>query len=100
MRKKNTILGICAVYLVDHARAYLTLIAVRPDSQGLGVASFLLKEMESYLRDLNFCTVELEVYKTNSNALKLYSKFGYQTKAESEHSYYLIKYLNITSENA
>ncbi len=50
---------------------------VPPDRRGLGIAGFILKELEIWALDLNYKKCVLETGKKQPEAIKLYLKSGY-----------------------
>ena len=50
---------------------------VKPEYRGRGVAMLILKELESWAKELNFSTCILETGKKQIEAISLYNKAGY-----------------------
>ena len=50
---------------------------VKPEYRGRGVAMLILKELESWAKELNFSTCILETGKKQIEAISLYKKTGY-----------------------
>ena len=50
---------------------------VKPEYRGRGVAMLILKELESWAKELNFSTCILETGKKQIEAINLYKKTGY-----------------------
>ena len=50
---------------------------VKPEYRGRGVAMLILKELESWAKELNFSTCILETGKKQIEAISLYKKAGY-----------------------
>lgn len=53
-------------------------IAVRPDSQGMGIGSTLLNEIRKYAIQQGYHRVRLDVIDTNPKARKLYERSGFK----------------------
>ncbi len=51
---------------------------VPPEHRGKGIASKLLKELEQWIKDLNYSRCVLETGKKQPEAIALYKKHGYQ----------------------
>jgi len=52
-------------------------IAVHPEYRGLGIASYMVKEMLEIMKESNCRSVFLEVRFSNEEARKMYEKFGF-----------------------
>lgn len=85
---------------------YILNIAVRPEYRGQGIGKALVNFLiESYRDSLRFIT--LEVRPSNTEALKLYSRFGFEKAGErknyysnpSENALLLTKHFNSLKEN-
>ena len=50
---------------------------VKPEYRGRGIAMLILKELESWAKELNFSTCILETGKKQIEAISLYKKAGY-----------------------
>ena len=59
---------------------YITNIAVLPEYRNKGVASSLLKRLDSFAKEKALAFISLEVRKSNNTAISLYEKFGYKTE--------------------
>ena len=59
---------------------YITNIAVLPEYRNKGVASSLLKRLDSFAIEKALAFISLEVRKSNNTAISLYEKFGYKTE--------------------
>lgn len=64
-------------YYVMYERAELININVLPDYQNRGIASKLLEYMINDCINKNVTSITLEVKETNSNAIYLYKKYGF-----------------------
>ncbi len=81
--------GLLAAYCNDQsqATAYITSLSVSPRFQGQGVAAKLLNNCISYLTQLGFIAIKLEVNRHNTKAMNLYEKYGFlvdQISGESQ----------------
>lgn len=54
-------------------------IAVRTDKRNLGIGSLILEKLIDISKSLNSSFLTLEVNVNNSNAIKLYEKFGFKS---------------------
>jgi ribosomal-protein-alanine N-acetyltransferase len=78
---------------------HIITLNVAPNYRHKGIASKLLHEIESLLRDRSISECRLEVREDNHAAIKLYHKLGYQTMGKLEryygnkHGFYLKKAL-------
>jgi ribosomal-protein-alanine N-acetyltransferase len=79
--ENQEIVGFLAISIVM-AEVELTNLAVRPDFQGQGVASSLLKRLSEFEAD-----IFLEVRASNLSAQKLYKKFGFEAYHERKAYY-------------
>ena len=69
-------------------------IAVDPDYQNKGIGTLLVKFILQELKNQGFDGVRILVGVDNVNAVKLYSKFGFENCGETErfgHSHYLLE---------
>lgn len=82
----NNVVGyIGAELLVDHAD--ITAIATHKDYLKQGIASSLLKSLESILKEQNIESIFLEVRDSNIPAINLYTKHGFN-KIATRAKYY------------
>lgn len=66
---------------------HITNIAVKPESQGCGIGSFLIDEVEKFAI-MNGCTkMSLEVRVSNRDAQRLYRRVGFESH-RIRHNYY------------
>lgn len=63
---------------VTESDLHITNIAVHSDFRFLGCATFLLQQLEKYARVLNKQWLSLEVRASNTKAIRLYQKFGFE----------------------
>ena len=90
--------GLAAFYCNDQVkrRAFLTHLAVAPESRGRGLGTALLNYAKAYSESLGMTSMLLEVYNSNENARRLYIASGFlETKLDpgngrSEHSLYML----------
>jgi putative acetyltransferase len=61
----------------DSETAEIKRMFVLPEFRGNGVASKILFELESWAKELNYTSVQLETSQKLENAITLYRKFGY-----------------------
>lgn len=89
------VLGYCAFYANDSdtQNAYISLIAVRPESQNLHVGSQLLKVCEEIAECRGMCCCLLEVKKNNFSAIRFYQANGFVFLNERENSLLMKKQL-------
>lgn len=88
---KKDVIGISAFYANDIEKkiAYISFIATLSNYRHLGIASNILKVIISFLQKKGFKSLELEVYKDNTVAVKFYLSKGFKTKLQNETSYFL-----------
>ncbi len=84
--KDNT--GWCghAVFSVAAGEAELLILAVDPAKQGMGIAKYLLAEMQSQLSQVA-STMFLEVRESNETAIGLYETLGFNQIGERVNYY-------------
>ncbi|PKM11094.1 MAG: GNAT family N-acetyltransferase [Gammaproteobacteria bacterium HGW-Gammaproteobacteria-3] len=75
----STLIGLVAVYCNDDERriAYITSVSVLEEWRGQGIASQLLKWCIRHVKELDLDHIELEVDRSNIDAIKLYEKMGF-----------------------
>lgn len=87
----------CAMYINDMEtrQAYITMFAVHPDYQGLGIGQKLMYESINFAKKQGMHSIKLEVNDGSSQAIKLYLRTGYKFLEErkSKSSRYMIKIL-------
>ena len=91
----SDIMGYIAVYANDikTRTAYVSLFAVKSDYQRHGVGRCLLKEAELLAKQRGLDRIQLEVQKSNGNAINFYINNGFRQEAENPDSWYMIKEL-------
>jgi ribosomal protein S18 acetylase RimI-like enzyme len=67
-------------FVVAEKRAHLRRVAVNPLSRGLGVGRLLMTDALAVARDLQAQTMSLNVYGSNTVAIRLYEAMGFQTR--------------------
>ena len=61
----------------------IPLLAVSPDSQGLGVGKLLIEHAEAWAKNLDCRLLHLEIFANNTKANRFYQNLGFQ--AETVH---------------
>src|SRR5262245_45301074 len=91
IRETARLTAFAAIYCNDPhgTTAFLSMIAVRKDRRGRGLARVLLDMCSRYLRERHFTTLKLEVYRNNMPARQMYERLGFQVVDESESSFVL-----------
>lgn len=87
--------GFIAYYNNDESKelAFLTMILIRRDFQGRGIGKLLLEFSINDLTKNGFKNYGLEVLKSNDNAVRLYERLGFITKASRGELWYMEKTL-------
>ncbi len=82
----NNLVGLIAAYFnnYDTKAGYITNVSVIKEFQGYGIASKLLSNTIKYGKNNGFISVALEVNIKNSNAIKLYEKYGFIATEQSQ----------------
>lgn len=62
-------------HIIDEG--YITNIAVHPDSRGQGVATALVHVLDAYAKDNELAILTLEVRRSNSEAIGIYEREGF-----------------------
>lgn len=65
-------------------RAYLYSLRVRPPWRNLGVGSKLIAVLEDTLRQMKFTRLTLNVARVNQQAIRLYTRLGFQIVAKED----------------
>jgi len=78
--KNDDFRGFIAFYDNDNKSrvGFLSFLAVSKSFEGLGIASHLINKAITILQEKNFVEFKLEVSKKNINAIKFYTKFGFE----------------------
>lgn len=92
---KGEMLGFISYYNNDSHKidAYLTMILVSKNAQGMGIGKLLLDISIADLKKKGFSTYSLEVLKENCKAIKLYRDYGFQIFEEKAYSFLMKKIL-------
>ena len=87
----------CAMYVNDKKtqQAYISMFAVYPDYQKLGIGQRLMNECVDFAKRQRMRSIKLEVRDENISAIRFYEKNGYifSGKRGSENSRYMIRTL-------
>ena len=75
----------CANIIIDYI--HLLNLAVAPDYRKKGIASEFIRKIESAALKRNIYGITLEVRETNTAAINLYRKFGFDVKGNREKYY-------------
>ncbi len=78
---------IAQIELAELEFGHIITINVAPNYRHKGIATKLLHEIESLLKQRGIVECRLEVREDNSAAIKLYHKLGYQTISKLERYY-------------
>ncbi len=83
---QNQIVGTAAYYpcLNYHSRVEIRKMYLLPHVRGKGVGKFLLKEIETVIKDRGFQEILIETVSVLKEAVNLYEKYGYQPITEVE----------------
>jgi ribosomal protein S18 acetylase RimI-like enzyme len=94
--ENNELTGLIAIYCNDHETktGFITNVSVIKESAGNGIAYELMKNCITYLKEIKFNGISLEVNGNNLPAIKLYEKFNFILKERKGNS--LILQLNLT----
>lgn len=95
--REGEILGYVNLVFGKHRKfrgnAYLVNAAVQVSERGKGVGSLIFKKAEEYAKNRGSRRMELEVFATNTGAVKLYERLGYKIEGvkkravENSHDY-------------
>lgn len=82
----NNLVGLIAAYFNNYNTriGFITNVSVIKEYQGFGIASKLLSNTIKYGKNNGFISVALEVNIKNSNAIKLYEKYGFVATEQSQ----------------
>jgi ribosomal protein S18 acetylase RimI-like enzyme len=77
---------------VEHRgdKLFIRMIAVHPAHQGRGIGSKLLESVIASAVEQS-TGIELEVFKINAEAKKLYEKYGFAVQGETPASYVMVR---------
>ena len=89
LNENDEIMGFAAFYCNDEVskKAYLSMIAVIGEYQGLGIGRKLLNIVENICRSCNMVMLQLEVNKDNFKAISFYRMNGYSMYEVYDKSY-------------
>jgi ribosomal protein S18 acetylase RimI-like enzyme len=79
-----------AHYADGHSRAYLYSLRVRPEWQGQGVGTRLIRAAEAALRARGFTCAVIAAGKANPGARRLYERLGYRAFTEDPGVWYFV----------
>jgi GNAT superfamily N-acetyltransferase len=65
-------------YFTGHARAYVDVLVVAPEAEGLGVGRGLMNHAEGWARQHGCREVVLDVFANNVGAIAFYERCGYR----------------------
>ncbi len=82
----NAVLGYVNFYVIAE-EAHMLNLAIHPDWRKKGLATRLLEYSLEHLRHMNAPQVFLEVREGNRDAIKLYSRFGFQAIGKRKRYY-------------
>lgn len=86
-RSNQKIVGLIAFYENMNAEEiYIPYVCTCMNHRKQGIANLLLNKLIEYSNSINY-NVALEVLKTNSPAVSLYNKFGFEIYSESDTKY-------------
>jgi ribosomal protein S18 acetylase RimI-like enzyme len=87
--------GFIAYYDNDSNKetAYLTMIAIDPDIQGMGYGKNLIKLSFENLKNKGFKKFKLEVLSNNIKAISLYEDLGFAKNQDNGDSIFMEKFL-------
>ena len=71
-------LGCGAFKELEPSIAEIKRMFVVPEGRGKGIATTILNELESWTKDLNYTSCQLETSQKLKKAIALYKKFGYK----------------------
>ncbi len=86
--KKNTVVGVCALFNEGNGVYELARMAVTSDFQGQGIATFLLLHSLRKAKDVSANKVYLLSNTKLKAAITLYKKFGFNTVQTGQHPVY------------
>ena len=91
----NQLLGYCAVYTNDQQSkvAYISLLCVKKEYQGMGIGKALLQACEELAREKGMTVLRLEVKEDNEKAIRLYSESGLKINDKKSNKFIMEKTL-------
>jgi ribosomal protein S18 acetylase RimI-like enzyme len=90
----DEIVGLSSFYAndIENMKSHLTFIAVNSSHINMGIASKLINEMLSILREKNMISVEVTTGSDNKAARSLYEKFSFQLAKEDDERVQYVYY--------
>ena len=79
------------VHHEDKDYIYLDDLSVTRECRNMGIGTKLIKKAESYAKDIKIPAILFHVEKTNTDAMRLYERLGYQIFLDDENRYLLKK---------
>jgi ribosomal-protein-alanine N-acetyltransferase len=80
---------------MENRSAYVTLLAVSPECQKMGIGVELMKAALNLAKSRGMKSVKLEVKKENLRAIRLYERLGFARICDAgDNSIYMINYLD------
>ena len=88
--------GMSAMYANDSesCRAYLSLIGLLPQYQGMGIATELFERGFDLAEEKGMASMELHVVSNHSRAIRLYSNVGFRILDDSSGRMHMIRKLS------
>jgi ribosomal protein S18 acetylase RimI-like enzyme len=88
---QNKLIGLIAAYFSDTKThvAYITNVSIINEYSGLGLASGLLEMCIAHAKLSHFFSIILEVNKTNTPAINLYKKYGFEIFKNEGNSFFM-----------
>lgn len=86
VRKANKAVGFIGAWLIEK-EAHITNVAVIPNYQKKGIATFLITELQKISQHEGIQKISLEVRVSNENAQSLYRTLGFQNGKIKENYY-------------
>jgi len=71
---------------IKNEQLYLRMIAIHPDQQRNGIGTKLLESLIASAKEQSK-SIALEVFKINTQAKRLYEKYGFNVEGETDASY-------------
>ena len=81
------------VHHEDKEYVYLDDLSVTNEYRNKGIGTKLIKIAEEYAKEINIPAICFHVEKTNTNALRLYQRLGYNVYQDQKNRYLMIKHL-------
>lgn len=84
-------IGLLSIYCNNDTakKAFISTIGVDANYNGQGIAQNLLDLVITHVKNQNFLTIELEVYKQNFRAIAFYQKNGFVTSKNNNTSIFM-----------